>query len=373
MRKKEVVANTGVGWIFEVLSDKKPVFSNAIDVHELVETATKNGVAAMLFQKIADNGVVCPEELKLGLKKAYFNNLLRNTNIERVWQELQGVFNDLKFAFIPLKGIYLSQYVYADASLRPMSDIDVLMKPDDADTIYLKLLEQGAISAEPDYVPFRSTTDHHVPGITYKGVYIELHRGLFPEDANYNIPVNEIWVSSITQHGVQSINPHTNLIYICLHLYYTIKRGGLRIGWLYDFIVYSRSKEFTECEGDFMSTLNELKCTEPVLSLLYACERLFDCTFPFIEHDMRNREIRSIEKRVYYFLNHQGEGSTDYSYEIALERLKNTKGLSNKLAFVEQRIFKSESSEQSTIKRVGLLSRRMLGMLRQKVVSFFRF
>jgi hypothetical protein len=373
MIEKELITNNEVKWILDVLRHRQPMFPDAVDVQELVEVAIKNGVAAILFQAIADQQVACPEELKQGLKKAYMSNLLRNTKIESVWQELKQTIEQLGFPYIPLKGIYLSQYVYADPSLRPMSDIDVLMKPDQADTLYVKLLEQGAVSAEPGYVPWQSTTDHHLPGLTYRGVYIELHRGLFPEDATYNLPVHQVWAASVSQHSTQSIHPHMNLIYFCLHLYYTIKRGGLRIGWLYDFVIYSRSYEFTEYKGDFMSTLNELKCTEPVLSLLYACERLFDCTFPFIEHEMRNREIRSIEKRVYYFLNHQGEGGTDYSYEIAIERLKNTKGLVNKLAFIRARVFKAENSDQSTVKRVGLLSRRMLGMLRQKVVSFFRF
>ncbi|MBR8535186.1 nucleotidyltransferase family protein [Carboxylicivirga sediminis] len=373
MGDESIIQSTEKQWLIEVLANKQPKWPMSCDGDNAVHTAVQNGVGALVFQTISEQKLDCPPEVKAELKKAYFTNLMRNANIEQVWKELKVEMEQLQFSYIPLKGIYLSQYIYTDSTLRAMSDIDVLMKPQEADELYLQLLGKGAVSAEPGYQPYSSTTDHHLPGLTYKGVYIELHRGLFPDDANYNLPVDLIWKQAIRHKHTLGIHPHLNLIYLCLHLYYTVKRGGLRIGWLYDFIIYSQSDEFGQCEGDFMQQLHELNCTEPVLGLLYATEDLFAYHFDFIEHGIKGKTIRSVKKRIIYFLNHQGEGGTDYSYEIALERLKNTKGLAAKLAFVKQRILKRDNNSQSTLKRLGTLSIRMLGMLRQKMISFFRF
>lgn len=373
MGDKSVIQSTEKRWLVEVLANKQPTWPINCDGPGAVQIAVQNGVGALLFQTISEQKLDCPPEIKAELKKAYFTNLMRTANIEQIWKELKGEMAQQQLSYIPLKGIYLSQYIYADSTLRAMSDIDVLMKPQEADRLYLSFLEKGAVSAEPGYQPYKATTDHHLPGLTYKGVYIELHRGLFPTDANYNLPVEHIWHQAVRQEHTLSIHPHLNLIYLCLHLYYTVKRGGLRIGWLYDFIVYSQSDEFRQCEGNFMQQLYDLDCAEPVLGLLYATEELFEHHFNFIEHRIEGKIIRSVKKRVIYFLNHQSEGGTDYSYEIALERLKNTKGLAAKLAFVKERILKRDNNSQSILKRMGTLSIRTLGMLRQKIISLFRF
>lgn len=360
-------------WIIEVLGNQHPLWPDALDEQNTVQIAMQNGVGALLFNAINEQKLDCTPDVKALLKKAYFTNLMRNANIEQVWKELIEIMSHKHFRYIPLKGIYLSQYVYADSTLRAMSDIDVLMMPHEADSLYLELIQKGADSAEPAYQPYSVTTDHHLPGLTYKGVYVELHRGLFPVDANYNLPVELIWQHAGRQGHTLSIHPHMNLIYLCLHLYYTIKRGGLRIGWLYDFIVYSRSDEFKRCDGDFMQQVHDLNCTEPVLGLLYATEEIFGHQFDFIEHGQSSNVIRSVKKRVFYFLNHQGEGGTDYSYEIALERLKNTKGWAAKLTFIKDRLYRHENSAHIDLRRVCTISVRLLGMLRQKIISFFRF
>ena len=122
-----------------------------------------------------------------------------------------------------------------------------------------------------------------------------------------------------------------------------------------------------------MQQLHAQNCVEPVLAMLYAAEKVFDYQFPFIDRNIFTKNIRSIEKRAIYFANNQGESSTDYGYEIAIERLKNTKGFVNKLSFLKKMVFKPGNSFLSNMQRLGLLTWRTLGMIKQKTVSFFRF
>ena len=241
MSAKQPIKSIEKKWIIDVLSQRSPEFNEAMDVKVIIDVAVKNGLGAALFQQLNDSKIECPDTLRSELKRAYFTNLVRNTNISNAWKELKEILEIHKMKYIPLKGIYLSQYVYKDPTLRAMSDIDVLLTRNDADKAYNHLLKLGATSSEPDYQPDDTTTDHHLPGLTYKGVYIELHRGLFPDDSTYNIVYKDIWNNLVQQEDTMTIHPHLNLIYFCLHLYYTVKRGGLRLSWLYDFIVYSQS------------------------------------------------------------------------------------------------------------------------------------
>ncbi|TRX71295.1 nucleotidyltransferase family protein [Carboxylicivirga sp. M1479] len=370
---KRLIENNEKQWIIDALSGKRPALTELYDVDVLVESAVKNGLAAVLFQMINEKKLDFTSELKEQLKKAYFSNMVRNMTISSVWQELIHVFADKHYRYIPLKGIFLSQYIYDDMTLRAMSDIDVLMLPEHAEKMYLTMLEMGAVTSEPHYVAKDDTSDHHLPGLSYKGVYIELHRGILPADASFNIPSEFIWSKAIDNNGSLRIHPHINLIYLCLHLYYTVRQGGIRLSWLYDFIIYSQSDEFMQCQGDFMRVLRDLKCADPVLAVLYTTEKLFDHSFSFIEYNVSSKTIRNVQKRMIYFINNELESSTEYGYEIAFERLKNQKGIAAKLEFIKERIFKPENAQSGTMKRLATLGGRFLGMVWQKITSPFRF
>jgi hypothetical protein len=192
MRDKKLIKSAEKQWLLDILSNKKPEWNDALDVEELLEVSIRHGLSAVLYQTIMDDDIVCSAALKAGLKKAYFSNFIRNTNISRVWEELRGLLDEQGYQYIPLKGIFLSQYIYSDMTLRAMSDIDVLLYPDDAEEFYVQMLEKGAASAEPDYVR-KETTDHHLPGLTYHHVYIEIHRNILPNDASYLIPLELLW------------------------------------------------------------------------------------------------------------------------------------------------------------------------------------
>jgi len=373
MKDKDLINQPELRWMLAVLSNENPEHVDRGNVEKLVERAIGNGLGAVLYQKIVDKRIECEPQLVARLKKAYFSNLVRNTNISSVWNELKAILEANQLQYIPLKGIYLSQYIYSDSTLRAMSDIDLLLHADDADFLYFKMLEKGAETSDASYSTDSKKTDHHLPGITYKGVYIEIHRNIVPDDATYKIPVDLLWSSSIRQGDIRSIHPHLNLIYFCLHLFYTVKRGGVRLSWLYDFIIFSQSAEFKNCKGDFMETLSRQGCKEPVLAVLFASEKLFNYTFSFIDHSFKTKAISAIERRVFYFLNSEGEGGTDYGYEIAFERLANTKGIRNKFRFIKERVYQPDSSLSSSAKRIVLLVARTIGMLRQKISSRIKF
>jgi len=360
-------------WILDVISHRSPEYASKLEINKVVSEAFKNGLGSLCYQYIIDDKIDCPNDLLSALKNGSFNTLIQNTRIKHIWDELSQLCVSNNFAFLPLKGIFLSQYIYKDMALRPMSDIDILLHPNDAEDLYLQLIELGASSSEPDYVRESETTDHHLPGLTYKGVYIELHRSLMSLDATYKINLQTIWNNATTFNNTQTIAPNINLIYFCLHLYYTTLRGGMRLSWLNDIIIFSKHEHFCNTEEDFMNTLQKLNLETPIIGILRATEDIFDYTFTFIESHKLSKKNKSIYKRILFLVNNEEEVSgTNYSYEVALERLKNTDGIANKWRFIQKRIFNSDSG-LDTSKRILLVSSRMLGMVKQKISNLFRF
>lgn len=371
--KKNIITSPEKQWVIDVVSRKKPVLSSQLETSKIVSEALRNGMGALTYQYINDDNIECNDGMKLQFKKSAYHTLIQNTRIKHVWDELLKLCADNNFETLPLKGIFLSQYIYSDMVLRPMSDIDILLNPEEAEELYIQLIGLGAKTSDPDYIRKRTTTDHHLPGLTYKGVYIELHRSLMSLDATYKLSNELIWNNTISYKGTDTIEPNINLIYFSLHLYYTTLRGGIRLSWLYDLMIFAESEHFTKSEGNFIKTLKALKMEAPIIGILKAAEDIFDYEFTFADTSNLNSKNKSIYKRILFLVNNEESVSgTDYSYELALERLKNTKGLNNKWQFIKERVF-NKNGNIDTFKRITLVSSRMLGMVKQKLRNMLRF
>jgi hypothetical protein len=69
-----------------------------------------------------------PDEIIENLKSDYRKNLIRNTIIFAQLDKVLAAFESRGMQVIPLKGAAISRMIYGDIGLRPMSDIDILVK-----------------------------------------------------------------------------------------------------------------------------------------------------------------------------------------------------------------------------------------------------
>ena len=200
-----------------------------IDEQKLIKIAIKNGLSQLLH-KNAFSGRLS-EEMRRDLKKEYLYNLGKNSAFQMIAEEISKKLIENKIQVIYLKGICLINNVYQDIALRPMSDIDILVHQHDIHKAW-KLFN----SKDFDIKRNDEKTAHHLPIFSYKGINVELHRFLFPTDVKYQIPIDEIWRQATETINVNTLilNPIHLIIYQLLHIYYTYRQGGLRLGWFYD-------------------------------------------------------------------------------------------------------------------------------------------
>ncbi len=339
--------------ILQNLVGKEIPYNPNFNTDQIHTFAQKQGFDPYLFYIYKDKKDNIPAELYNAFKKNYLSSFVRNTKIHAIWKELKIVFKTNNLAPIPLKGLVLSSIIYPDAALRPMSDMDILFFDDQPQKAFDLLLTMGGICNQKE-ADHDKKTGHHMPGITYKGIYIEIHRSLFDSDMQHIIPNNFLKKHLIITKELTTFTPEVNFIYLSLHAFHTMRRGGIRLSWFLDLIIFAQKQTISFVK--FAEIMDELKVKEPLQQIVSKTEYLFDIKFDFIPDNFR-KPLSSGDKYKFIDLIHSGKKTnTNYSYAIALERLKNAKGIKNKAAFLRSVILQNNTNPLLILKRSIYLS-----------------
>lgn len=82
------------------------------------------------LEKISNDKGVPSETIKV-LEKIYYSNLARNMLLYDELSKVLSAFKTAEIDVIVLKGVFLAEQIYKNIGLRPMSDIDLLVKEKD--------------------------------------------------------------------------------------------------------------------------------------------------------------------------------------------------------------------------------------------------
>jgi len=109
------------------------LINQPIDWKTFENAATWHGVAPLAFNRLRNIqdrqhlSIQCFETLKL----EYRNNLIRNTIIFAELEKIVDTLGEHSIPVVLLKGAAITRMIYKDIGLRPMSDIDILVKKED--------------------------------------------------------------------------------------------------------------------------------------------------------------------------------------------------------------------------------------------------
>jgi hypothetical protein len=207
---------------------------SAAEWRELAAFATWHRVAPLLYHKLRERGLdgLCPEPVLELLRETYRQNALRNL---RLYHELGSILAALAEVGIPaivLKGGFLAQAVYQDDALRPMLDLDLLIRKEHLSKardilLGLNFRERARSVAEP-----RSTAFHHLPRlIKHGGTVVELHWTIVNPTTRakevscpFDLRPEDLWERAIpfdaAGTGALALCVEDLLLHLCLHLTY---------------------------------------------------------------------------------------------------------------------------------------------------------
>ncbi|MCI5195478.1 MAG: hypothetical protein D3919_04465 [Candidatus Electrothrix sp. AW5] len=190
----------------------------------VVQQANRHGVTSLLYQSLSapQFELIVPATITQTLRIPYLEFFWQNTSL---YNNLSNILKALQQKNIPvtlLKGAHLAQTVYSNIALRPMGDIDILVKKEDLLQAKEHLLGLG-------YTPFKETDiatasascQHLSPMIKQDAPPVELHWTLESPTSPFTIDVEGLWQrarpASVGGVDTLTLSPEDLLLHLCLH------------------------------------------------------------------------------------------------------------------------------------------------------------
>ncbi len=206
---------------------------------DIYQLAHQESLVPLLYGILRQKAIL-PPDLERAFKRAYYSNACRNSLLLR---ELAIVLNACQrhsIQVLVLKGAALAETVYKDIALRPMSDVDLLVKPAQlAQTRHL-LATLGfvlmGLEMHTGYTEeFRSEETWCKVGAVE--VAIDLHWGLFNRLYYQNrLSLDWLWATAqplkIEQATALTLGSDAQILYLCAHL--LLHHDGKGLLWFHD-------------------------------------------------------------------------------------------------------------------------------------------
>ena len=164
--------------------------------NDFVHQARRHDIAPLLFFKLkslAHESAVPPQTIHQ-LHVASLQSAARNILIyEELKKILEILFNE-GIPVILLKGSYLAAEVYQDIALRPMCDLDILLKKEDLEKGENVLKAIGYSTRRPYLPEVDSVMHQHIlPFTKVNAVPVEVHWNIFDPEVPFNPDVDGLW------------------------------------------------------------------------------------------------------------------------------------------------------------------------------------
>lgn len=193
------------------------------DWNGIIELSLLHGVGSLLLTRLRDRNLqqFIPPEILKRLHSATLHTGLKNT---KLYHELANVLKGFLQESIPvivLKGAHLAELVYSNIALRPMDDIDLLVRKHDLERAEKNLIEMGYVHLSADAERMKSTTPHHLTPFRKNGCSpVEVHWTL-PSMGSFEKDADEIWARghNVTIAGCPAcvLSPEDLLLHVSIH------------------------------------------------------------------------------------------------------------------------------------------------------------
>lgn len=211
------------------------------DWNNIIQKASNHKVAPMIYYRFGKDGITeyIPNEILLKLRKIYLAVLSKNMRIYKELSKLLKELNNENIPVIILKGAALAEMVYETIALRPMEDVDLIVKGENIQKLNRILLGSGWENEE--YLNPMGTHEKYSKHINYTNriINIEIHPKL------YELPRLDPWANAV---GVKIASTDTFilgledfLMHLCLHL-----DDHYRTGLAFNLIWYLDIAKFIE-------------------------------------------------------------------------------------------------------------------------------
>lgn len=305
----------------------------------LTELGIQHGIGAWCYYRHKQGILLLNTNEKLERwKKLYLVTSIQNQHKLRVFNEIQEILKNKNITIIALKGTALANHYYPDEGLRPMGDLDILVREGDGIKALNTLLEAGATMG---YVPrsaLHEQVHSHVRTIQFKNVLIEIHQRLFskgnPVYIDTNNCYNHLIKISKKEIDILILNDLLTAYHLLAHAASNIQSGGLRLSWLVDIALLLSKQANPE---KFINEVLQIKIKEK--NKLWA---VLQMTALLLPHEIQQLLLKdtqkvNIEKELYHWMKKR---DIQQIHKIVnLKEIIHTPGLKNKVILLTREFF----------------------------------
>ena len=200
------------------------------DWEALIAQARLHKIISLLWQRLKLLGLserlpaIARQSILTQLKDIGTCNLANYLELMKLLAELekQGI------GVILLKGLHLTQTAYRDLALRPMIDMDILVRKEHLAPVQAILLDWGYVPTEEQSVEMTCALGaHHLPCLTKVGnpyTHIEIHWHIEVASAPFAIDLDGLWQRSqwwqLGAFKVGGLSPEDLLLHLSIHAAY---------------------------------------------------------------------------------------------------------------------------------------------------------
>ncbi len=170
-----------------------------------------------------------PERIRTKLREEYRNIAVLNTGLFFDAEAILKSFEDNLLKVIALKGFSIAKKNYGDIGLRPMSDIDLLVKEKDLVKAGKILLGMGYKQDFPDWDKLLKTHHHLPPFTNNRGTIIELHWNIIPPDNKIKPDIEGLWeradLIKLNNFNVFCLSEEDLFLHLCIHACVHLQTG----------------------------------------------------------------------------------------------------------------------------------------------------
>jgi hypothetical protein len=210
-----------------------------INWDNFTENAVGESIAPILYGLVSSIDQF-PGDILTRLNHYYYDSAVNNAILFRELNSLLLNLNNNQIEVILLKGSALATQIYPNIAMRPMVDLDILVKPKNVPGVIKVLQNNGYQLVRQEEQPgFTLNYENEIGLFKQDSIpkLIEIHWNLFNSIFyQYKIPTSWLWNSttsiSINNTPALMLNPEANLLHLCGHLsFHHFGKGWL---WIHD-------------------------------------------------------------------------------------------------------------------------------------------
>jgi len=324
----------------------------------IFDCSIKQGITPLFYWSLKklNNSKDVPPETMQGLEKRYYNNLARNMLFYNELNKVLKAFKKANIDVIVLKGAFLAEEIYKNIGLRPMSDIDLLVKEKDLQKVKV---EMNKLMYFPKYVfptklheqQFKLLNEELPYENKTKKITLEIHWNIQSPKHLDGIKIEDFWenAKSVKVAGVETLTfaPENLLQHLCLHVDKHIKLSTAPPAKpLRDFCDIAEVTTYYKNKIDWnylVQSSKDYEVTEPVFQGLFIAKNYFqgcipDETIQKLGPSTRDINFEQMFKGIKSY-SHKNNQSSGIKY---LRNLNEMNGIWNKSRIIIGDIFPSQ-------------------------------